>query len=52
MMSILLACTSTGQPPTPHGILCSPFEACFTAWAQSFAKAFEREVVAIDGQTS
>jgi hypothetical protein len=28
------------------------FEACFTAWAQSFAKAFEREVVAIDGKTS
>ena len=27
------------------------FEACFTAWAQSFAKAFEREVVAIDSKT-
>jgi len=27
------------------------FEACFTAWAQSFAEAFEREVVAIDGKT-
>src|SRR4051812_27582719 len=25
------------------------FEACFTAWAQSFAEAFDREVVAIDG---
>src|SRR4051794_11354777 len=24
MTSTLLACTSTGQPPTPHGILCSP----------------------------
>ena len=24
------------------------FEACFTAWAQSFAEAFEREVVARD----
>jgi hypothetical protein len=23
MTSTLLACTSTGQPPTPHGILCS-----------------------------
>jgi predicted transposase YbfD/YdcC len=27
------------------------FEACFTAWAQSFAEPFEREVVAIDGKT-
>ena len=27
------------------------FEACFSAWAQSFAEAFDREVVAIDGQT-
>jgi predicted transposase YbfD/YdcC len=27
------------------------FEACFTAWAQSFAEAFDREVVAIDGKT-
>lgn len=27
------------------------FEACFTAWAQSFADAFAREVVAIDGKT-
>jgi hypothetical protein len=27
------------------------FEACFTAWAQFFAEAFEREVVAIDGKT-
>jgi predicted transposase YbfD/YdcC len=27
------------------------FEACLTAWAQSFAEAFEREVVAIDGKT-
>jgi hypothetical protein len=27
------------------------FEACFTAWGQSFAEAFEREVVAIDGKT-
>src|SRR3954452_19795042 len=27
------------------------FEACFTAWAQSFAETFEREVVAIDGKT-
>ena len=27
------------------------FEACFTAWAQSFVKAFDREVVAIDGKT-
>src|SRR3954469_12504655 len=26
------------------------FEACFTAWAQSFAEAFDREVVAIDGK--
>jgi hypothetical protein len=27
------------------------FEACFTAWAQSFTEAFDREVVAIDGKT-
>jgi predicted transposase YbfD/YdcC len=27
------------------------FEACFSAWAQSFAKAFDWEVVAIDGKT-
>src|SRR3954468_4347585 len=27
------------------------FEACFSAWAQSCAEAFEREVVAIDGKT-
>src|SRR6266567_6994177 len=27
------------------------FEACFSAWAQSFAKVFHREVVAIDGKT-
>lgn len=27
------------------------FEACFAAWAQSFAGAFDREVVAIDGKT-
>jgi predicted transposase YbfD/YdcC len=27
------------------------FEAGFTAWAQSFAQAFDREVVAIDGKT-
>src|SRR3954465_11291519 len=27
------------------------FEACFTAWAQSFAEAVDREVVAIDGKT-
>jgi hypothetical protein len=27
------------------------FEACFTAWVQSFAEAFDREVVAIDGKT-
>src|SRR4051794_31543656 len=26
MTSTLLACTSTGQPPTPHGILCSLFQ--------------------------
>src|SRR3954465_6068093 len=26
-------------------------EACFTAWVQSFAEAFDREVVAIDGKT-
>jgi hypothetical protein len=26
------------------------FEACFSAWAQSFAMAFDREVVAIDGK--
>src|SRR3954469_16880374 len=26
------------------------FEACFTAWAQSCADAFDREVVAIDGK--
>ena len=26
-------------------------EACFSAWAQSFAEAFDREVVAIDGKT-
>ena len=28
------------------------FEACFIAWAQSFAEAFDREVVAIDGKTA
>src|ERR671920_1157546 len=27
------------------------FEACFSAWAQSCAEAFDREVVAIDGKT-
>lgn len=27
------------------------FEACFAAWTQSFAMAFDREVVAIDGKT-
>jgi predicted transposase YbfD/YdcC len=27
------------------------FEACFSAWAQSLAEAFDREVVAIDGKT-
>jgi len=27
------------------------FETCFSAWAQSFAEAFDREVVAIDGKT-
>jgi predicted transposase YbfD/YdcC len=27
------------------------FEACFSAWVQSFAEAFDREVVAIDGKT-
>jgi predicted transposase YbfD/YdcC len=27
------------------------FEACFSAWAQSFAEAVDREVVAIDGKT-
>src|SRR3569623_2370483 len=27
------------------------FEACFSAWAQSFAELFHREVVAIDGKT-
>src|SRR5919107_3558876 len=27
------------------------FEGCFSAWAQSFAEAFDREVVAIDGKT-
>jgi hypothetical protein len=27
------------------------FEACFSAWAQSFTDAFDREVVAIDGKT-
>jgi predicted transposase YbfD/YdcC len=27
------------------------FEACFSAWAQSFAETFDREVVAIDGKT-
>src|SRR5689334_11265426 len=27
------------------------FETCFSAWAQSFAQAFDREVVAIDGKT-
>src|SRR3954469_20868849 len=27
------------------------FDTCFSAWAQSFAEAFEREVVAIDGKT-
>jgi hypothetical protein len=27
------------------------FEACFSAWAQTFAEAFDREVVAIDGKT-
>src|SRR4051812_47774481 len=28
-------------------MLIDAFEACFTAWAQSFAEAFDREVVAI-----
>src|ERR671932_143644 len=27
------------------------FEACFSAWVQSFAEVFHREVVAIDGKT-
>src|SRR3954466_15640825 len=27
------------------------FEACFSAWAHSFAEVFHREVVAIDGKT-
>src|SRR3954454_25219662 len=27
------------------------FEACFSAWAQSFAAVVHREVVAIDGKT-
>ena len=27
------------------------FEACFSAWAQSFAEAFDREVVAINGKS-
>src|SRR5688572_27612869 len=27
------------------------FEACFSAWAQSCAETFDREVVAIDGKT-
>src|SRR6188474_2575744 len=27
------------------------FEACFSAWAQSFAESFDREVVAIDGKS-
>src|SRR3954452_10525369 len=31
--------------------LIDAFEACFSAWAQSFAEAFDREVVAIDGKT-
>src|SRR4051794_19373606 len=32
-------------------MLIDAFEACFSAWAQSFAEAFDREVVAIDGKT-
>ena len=31
-------------------MLIDAFEACFSAWAQSFAEAFDREVVAIDGK--
>jgi hypothetical protein len=31
--------------------LIDAFEACFSAWAQSFAETFDREVVAIDGKT-
>ena len=27
------------------------FETCFSAWAQSLAEAFDREVMAIDGKT-
>ena len=27
------------------------FEACFRSWAQSFAKAMDREVIAVDGKT-
>src|SRR3954471_16850724 len=29
----------------------APYKACFSAWAQSFAEVFHREVVAIDGKT-
>src|SRR3954464_6503986 len=29
----------------------APSKACFSAWAQSFAEVFHREVVAIDGKT-
>ena len=32
-------------------MLIDAFETCFSAWAQSFAEAFDREVVAIDGKT-
>ena len=32
-------------------MLIDPGAACFTAWAQSFVEAFDREVVAIDGKT-
>src|SRR3954447_13314892 len=32
-------------------MLIDAFEACFSTWAQSFAEAFDREVVAIDGKT-
>jgi predicted transposase YbfD/YdcC len=52
------------EPGTHQGELNSPafrrvfmlsdpdaFEACFTAWAQSFAEAVDREVVAMDGTT-
>ena len=31
-------------------MLIDAFEACFSAWAQSFAEAFDREVVAVDGK--